>query len=76
MLPLQWGNNHDFNLGINYFKTRIKQDCLNATPKKSTAHSLLGLHFYSSPEAADIKNIPSGFWADALTFELWMENKT
>ena len=57
------------------FKNR---DCLNAIPKKSRSHPLLGLQFtfYNSPQAEDIKTIPSVSWIGALTFELWMEDKS
>lgn len=42
------------------------------------SHPLSGLQFtsYSSPQAEDIKTIPSVSWIDALTFELWREDKS
>lgn len=42
------------------------------------SHPLSGLQFtsYSSPQAEDIKTIPSVSWIGALTFELWREDKS
>lgn len=59
------------------------KEITEAVRKDPNAHSsgetimifLWSIHCYSSPQAADIKNIPLVFCIDAFTFELLVENK-